>query len=120
MPYSVSVPMIRHTLIPATLFRWTDVWQCLVHGFYGCDGVPRGVCTRRVIIESWRGPSPGRPRPHRGGVGGGGLSGRSAALQVLPGAGDRVDRAAGVAAALAGDQGADEDDALALLAGDAG
>src|SRR5829696_7309143 len=44
---------------------------------------------------------------------------RRAVLQVLPGVGDRVDRPPGLGA-LAGDQGADVDDPLALLAGDAG
>src|SRR5688572_29166621 len=40
-------------------------------------------------------------------------------LQVLPGVGDGVDGAARLAALLARDQGSDEHDALALLAGDA-
>src|SRR3954452_11609441 len=40
--------------------------------------------------------------------------------EVLAGVGDGVDRPAGLGALLAGDQGADEHDPLALLAGDAG
>src|SRR3954453_17007745 len=43
-----------------------------------------------------------------------------AASEVLPRVGDRVDRPARLRALLAGDERADEDDPLALLAGDAG
>src|SRR5262249_31560683 len=42
------------------------------------------------------------------------------ASQVLPGVGHRVDRPARLGTGLAGDQGPDVDDALALLAGDPG
>src|ERR1035438_7513640 len=71
MPYSVSVPMTRRTLIS----------ESLVPGWRDCDD------------------------PHR--------------LQVLPGVGHRVDGAPGFCALLAGDQGPDVNDPLALLAGDA-
>src|SRR5215472_15538767 len=75
MPYSVSVPITRRTLIPASL-----------------TGVPAS------ILHTW--PA---------GV---------ARLQVLPGVGDRVDRSSRLGSVLAGDQRADVDDPLALLAGD--
>ena len=43
---------------------------------------------------------------------------QQAGLQVLTGVGDGVDGAAGLVALVAGDQGADVDDPLALLARD--
>src|ERR1700678_2520335 len=92
MPYSVSVPITRRTLILAA---------------YRPKGGRRGD---------------GQSAPRKGGSGGDGPSppGEQTPLKVLPGVRYRVDRAPGLGAGLAGDQGPDVDDALALLTGDAG
>src|ERR1700735_1938968 len=84
MPYSVSIPITRRTLMLESL-------------------VPYSARARRRAL---RGLPAGRYLPRH-----------PARLQVLPGVGHRVDGAAGLRAALAGDQRPDVDDALALLAG---
>src|SRR5580704_16915124 len=79
MPYSVSVPITRRTLISSSLMPSRTKPAC-------SHDLPEG----------------------------------ERASKVLPGVRHGVDRAACLGAGLAGDQGPDVDDALALLAGDAG
>src|SRR5689334_23154390 len=79
MPYSVSVPITRRTLMSSSLVPLRAE-------------MTRGYCFLTAIEPS----------------------------EVLPGVGHRVDRPARLGPGLAGDQGPDVDDALALLAGDPG
>src|SRR5579863_3585677 len=92
MPYSVSVPITRRTLMSSSLMPLRAEPAC-----------------RHAL--SPRGDDP--PRPPRG-------PRREPASEVLPGVGHGVDRTAGLGAGLAGHQGPDVDDAFALLAGDTG
>src|SRR5215469_15859609 len=92
MPYSVSVPMTRRTLMVQSL-----VPTCRHRAqARRCPHIPWRICLggSAVVVVTVRG------------------------LQVLPGVGHRVDGAAGLGAVLAGDQGPDVDDPLSLLAGD--
>src|SRR5262250_3161735 len=108
MPYSVSVPITRRTLIPASL---TGVLVRILH-----TG-PAGVAGHAA-----RGRPPGRWRGARPAPGGG--PGRPLyalarpGLQVLAGVGNGIDRPSRLGPVLAGDQRPDVDDPLALLAGD--
>src|SRR4051812_576610 len=98
MPYSVSVPITRRTVMPSEYPPGSPATPVV--------SKPSG---RVQVTTSGR-----RPRDRQGG------RRRPSFLQVLAGVGHRVDRAPGLGALLAGDQRADVDDPLALLAGDAG
>src|SRR5439155_9016157 len=81
-------------------------------GTCGCGGTSGAVVCRTALPPRWPPPTGREPAFDAG-------SRVGRRLQVLAGVGEGVDCAAGLGA-LAGDQGADVDDALALLAGNAG
>src|SRR5215469_3181896 len=112
MPYSVSVPITRRTLISASL---TGVRPSILHT--GPAGAVR--CAARGRQPGPWPPGPWPPAPRRAGAGtrwtGPVTAGQ---LEVLAGVGDGVDRPSGLGPVLAGDQRPDVDDPLALLAGD--
>src|SRR3984885_13313956 len=100
MPYSVSVPMIRRTLMPCYPLR--------------SYGISRPAHTREPSADIP--PScPGRTGPAHSGPT---CLCSVAGLQVLTGVGHGVDGPAGLGTVLAGHQGPDVDDPLPLLARD--
>src|SRR5262245_57004281 len=107
MPYSISVPITRRT-VTGRAYAPPPSGRSHSTGDGGCDDWSRTATwndPRSPIGPKPQTPAP-RARPAKSG------------LQVLTGVGDRVDRPAGLGALLAGDQGTDEHDPLALLARD--
>src|SRR6516162_9616797 len=128
MPYSVSVPITRRTLMscpprasgalycPARLRALLT--RCLPSSLLRRSSVqtaPRPLA-RRCVAHSLLQPNAVTDKA--------GMRTRfpegEQASKVLPGVRHGVDRTACLGTGLAGDQGPDVDDALALLAGDAG
>src|SRR5262245_21624859 len=104
MPYSISVPITRRTV---TGRAYAPPPSDRLHS------TGDGGCTEWSQTTTWIDPrSPIGPKPQTPAP-----SARPAkdGLQVLTGVGDGVDRTAWLGALLAGDQGADEHDPLALL-----
>src|SRR5690348_4493339 len=136
IPYSVSMPITRRTVMRPSLpggapfrGRRSSTAACSVRARSARPALreravrlslerPRAGGEINCVVIAAVSPAAGRkatgcgcpaghPQPVR-------------LLQVLTGVGHRVDGAAGVGALLSGDERADEDDPLALLAGDTG
>ena len=112
MPYSVSIPMTRRTLMcpshpaaPADRRAPVRVWSVPLRDVWGA----KDLRCREISADGGAGVVRGTRRPLYG-----------VRSTGTAGVGDGVDGPPGFGALLAGDERADVDDPLALLAGDAG